>query len=53
MDKKKYIIPTSIVVKLKIESLLVNESMGVDSSHTVTNNNQVYSRRGKSFDDDE
>ena len=53
MDKKKYIAPTALVVKLNIESLLTTESIGVDSTHKVTNNDQVYSRRGKSFDDDE
>ena len=53
MDKKKYIAPTAIVVKLNIESLLTTESIGVDSTHTVTNNDQVFSRKYRSFDDED
>lgn len=53
MDKKKYIAPTALVVKLNIESLLTTESIGVDSTHTVTNSNQVFSRKYRSFDDEE
>lgn len=45
MNKKKYIAPTTMVVKLHVQSLLVNESMGVyspSSEHTVTEDNDVY-----------
>lgn len=46
MNKKKYIAPTTIVVKLNIHSLLVNESMGVYSSPSsefiVTDDDEVY-----------
>lgn len=53
MDKKKYIAPTAIVVKLNIESLLTTESIGVNSNQTVTNSNQVFSRKYRSFDDED
>lgn len=53
MDKKKYIAPTALVVKLNIESLLTTESIGVNSNQTVTNNDQVFSRKYRSFDDEE
>lgn len=53
MKKKQYIAPTTMLVPVKTESLLVSESMQVDSTHTVTDDNQVFSRRGNGWEEDE
>lgn len=46
MDKKRYITPATKVVPLKMDGLLSGQSMNVDSSKTVTEDNQVFARRG-------
>ena len=40
-------------VMLKVEGLLAGESMNVDSTHTVTNDNQVFSRGQSGWENDD
>ncbi len=47
MKKNSYITPKIVIVSLKVEHLLTNESMGI-SNTKVTDSSQVYSR---SFND--
>lgn len=52
MKKNSYKVPDIKIVTIKIESLLGSESMAIDNTHTVTNDNAVFSRGG-SWDGDE
>ena len=52
MKKNIYKTPIIKIVAIKTERLLVSESMGVNNSQTVTNDNAVFSR-DSSWDEDE
>ena len=53
MKKKQYKAPTTMLVPLKMNCLLVAESMQVNSTQTVNDDNAVFSRGGTSWDWDE
>ena len=52
MKQKQYKTPTVNIVEIKIQSLLGSESLGVNSTKTVENDNDVFSRSGHSNWDD-
>jgi len=52
MKKNIYKAPIIKIVDIKIESLLDSESVAIDKTHTVTNDNAVFSRKG-SWNEDE
>jgi len=53
MTKKKYIMPSTVVMLIKTDDIMISQSMNVDSSHTVIDDNAVYSRRNSKWDFDE
>ena len=53
MKKKHYIIPTIAVYKMKTTLLAGSEKMNVDSDHQVTNDDDVFSRQGDFWGEEE
>ena len=53
MEKKLYITPHTDTFELKIESLLVNESMDMNSEKNVTSDDAVFSRSSRGIWDTE
>ena len=53
MDKKQYIVPQLAAIELRTKFFIAaSEKMKV-SNTTVVNDNQVFSRRNNSWDDDQ
>lgn len=54
MEQKQYKSPTVNIVEIKVGKLLGSESMGMNSTNKVTNDNSVFSRSDRSeWDDDD
>ena len=53
MKKKQYIIPTMTVYQVKATIMAGSETMNVDSSQQVTDDNAVFSRSNDFWDNDD
>ena len=53
MKKQYYIIPTITVYQVKAVLLAGSETMNMDSTRQVTDDNAVFSRRGEWGDEEE
>ncbi len=52
MKKKAYMAPVSLTIVVNTERMIA-ESLHVDGSKTVTDDNQVFSRKGGVWDSDD
>ena len=50
--KKTYMNPTTDIVRVETQQMIA-QSMGVNSSETISDTNKILSRQGGAWDDDE